>query len=322
MVVEYIIIGAGMSGLNTARKIKEMNLGTQLILEKSRAIGGRMATRRTMNTKFDHGAQFYKLRPDFLDLHKLWLANNLTHQWFASEKGDHWCSSLGMTALAKSMVQPENILLEKQIVTIHSEDKLWKLTTSLEEKFLCKNLVITTPIPQAMRLLEPLISETKSLDKNALSDISKINYSKALVALVTLEGDSKSFPTGYQEFQTGDIFSIADQKKKNLGNIPALTITMSPEFSEKEFEQPEILIIENIIKSINRILPDLKIKELELKKWRYCKADSYYKDSFLELSKNLYLIGDAFGGPGLSGALRSSNTLCNFFLQNKSESQL
>ena len=68
---DYIIIGAGLSGLNIARKIKELELGSVLVLEKSRGIGGRMATRRTLETRFDHGAQFYRVKTDISEIHHL-----------------------------------------------------------------------------------------------------------------------------------------------------------------------------------------------------------------------------------------------------------
>ena len=51
------IIGAGMTGVVCARNLKDAGYET-IIFEKSRGIGGRMATRRTSEgLQFDHGAQ-------------------------------------------------------------------------------------------------------------------------------------------------------------------------------------------------------------------------------------------------------------------------
>lgn len=49
MIKNFIVIGAGLSGLNIARKIKNLNLGSVWVVEKSRGVGGRMATRRIIS---------------------------------------------------------------------------------------------------------------------------------------------------------------------------------------------------------------------------------------------------------------------------------
>lgn len=318
IILDYIIIGAGISGINTADKIRKMRLGNVIILEKSRGIGGRMATRRTLNTKFDHGAQFYKDRPDFSEMHDYWIKNKITHQWFTSDRGDHWCSQLGMTALAKAIAKGLTILLEKQVHELHFENNLWEVHSTKGEKWPCRNLIITSPLPQALKLFEG-IDKKKLLDSAALSDIEKITYTKALIGLVTLEEYFNFSPFGYQEFLSGDIFSITDQKIKGVSEVLALTITMSPHFSENHFEHSDEFCLKKMLESIKTIFPNLKIKEIELKKWRYCKAETFYRNYFLEVYPKLYLIGDAFGGPSLSGSIRSSNELCNQLIKMNSK---
>jgi renalase len=318
MINDFIIIGAGISGLNTARKLDKITSGNLLVLEKSRGIGGRIATRRTLNTKFDHGAQFYKLRPEILELHNLWLENNISHKWFVSEKVEHWCSNMGMTSLAKSVGQNINIQLEKQISTIIFENNQWKLISDKNEEWNCKNLVISSPLPQTLKMLEK-IDKMRLSSQNELTELSKITYSKALVALITLADDSNLNFIEYQEFQSGDIFSISDQKNKNVSHVNALTITMSAEFSENNFDLTDDVISLNITGSIKQNLPKLKIKEFELKRWRYCRPTTNYPNHFLEIYPRIYLIGDAFGGASISGALRSSNALCSYIIKNLSK---
>ena len=62
--------------------------------------------------------------------------------------------------------------------------------------------------------------------------------------------------------------------------------------------------------------PNAKIKNAELKKWRYCQPQTQTKNLFLELAPKLYLIGDAFGGSSLLGSIRSSEALCNFLIED------
>ncbi len=51
------VIGAGLSGLVAARELHECSEVT--VFEKSRGLGGRMATRYGADFEFDHGAQFF-----------------------------------------------------------------------------------------------------------------------------------------------------------------------------------------------------------------------------------------------------------------------
>ncbi|MEY4932043.1 MAG: hypothetical protein RLZZ403_363, partial [Pseudomonadota bacterium] len=65
------IVGAGLAGLACARVL----FGAQYsvtVLEKSRGLGGRIATRRVGRLAFDHGAQYLVVRDagfrDYMDL--------------------------------------------------------------------------------------------------------------------------------------------------------------------------------------------------------------------------------------------------------------
>jgi renalase len=310
MIKNFIVIGAGLSGLNISRKIKNLNLGSVLVVEKSRGVGGRMATRRTLDCRFDHGAQFYRLKSDIKELHQDWKQNGISHEWFISSKGDHWCSSSGMTTFAKSIAKDLEISLEKEIQKIHYENNLWKLTSTKNEEWFCQNLIISSPIPQTVKLLGGAVND------QLLTEIKKINYTKALIALVTLEEDLMIDANGYVEFDSGHYFSISDQRKKGVSDIPALAITMSVDFSEQEFELADELILEKILKLFIIDFPNAKIKGKELKKWRYCQPKTQFNNLFLEIVPSLFLIGDAFGGSSLLGAIRSSEALSNFLIES------
>ncbi|NIR36133.1 MAG: FAD-dependent oxidoreductase, partial [Actinobacteria bacterium] len=50
-----LVIGAGMAGLTAARLLTDRGADV-LVVDKGRAVGGRMATRRVGDAAFDHGA--------------------------------------------------------------------------------------------------------------------------------------------------------------------------------------------------------------------------------------------------------------------------
>ena len=61
------IIGCGISGIFAALYLKKRGLKNIRLFDKSRGVGGRLATRRSSEGKFDHGAQYLKL-DDIYDL--------------------------------------------------------------------------------------------------------------------------------------------------------------------------------------------------------------------------------------------------------------
>jgi len=85
-----VVVGAGISGLLAAKALKEKGW-TVTVLEKSRGVGGRMATRRVGRNKFDHGAQFFTVRGErFAGLVEDWLSAGVATQWtrgFADQEG-------------------------------------------------------------------------------------------------------------------------------------------------------------------------------------------------------------------------------------------
>ncbi|MCE3000724.1 MAG: FAD-dependent oxidoreductase, partial [Betaproteobacteria bacterium] len=55
------VIGAGIAGISCARQLRDAGHAVR-VFDKSRGIGGRMATRRGESGTFDHGAQYFTAR--------------------------------------------------------------------------------------------------------------------------------------------------------------------------------------------------------------------------------------------------------------------
>jgi hypothetical protein len=75
------IVGAGLSGLVCARVLQQAGLRVRLF-DKSRGPGGRLATRRSDDGEFDHGAQYFTARdPRFRAMVDDWLARGAAARW-------------------------------------------------------------------------------------------------------------------------------------------------------------------------------------------------------------------------------------------------
>jgi predicted NAD/FAD-dependent oxidoreductase len=147
----FAVIGAGMAGITCARTLVQAGHRVT-IFEKSRGVGGRMATRDSAFGSFDHGAQYFTARdPRFLaalettpSICKRWSANSvqildeLGHVTAPglSNRDAHWVGVPGMKSLVAAWAAPlkaaGNIEMQTRVMRIEPDAvkaKQWQLRT-------------------------------------------------------------------------------------------------------------------------------------------------------------------------------------------------
>ncbi len=310
---DYIIIGAGMTGLNLGRKISNLRPNSKtLVLEKAKSCGGRMATRRINENKFDHGLQFIEQTDVSLALIQNWQKKDLLKDFSTSENfnlaKNLKCAKSGITSLAKEMAEGLNIQYNFKAIKLSKFHNAWQVIGENNTKYTGQNIILTFPLPQSIDLLT---SSEISFDP----DLKKISYQKAIVYLV--EGFSNSHGLeNYQENKNEDIFSISPQHIKMNLQAQTWTIVMTEKWSDQYFEQSDEQILNLGKEYLSKNLNELKIKSMNLKKWRYSVAKTKWHSLYYTPTDRIYLAGDSFGGPDILGALASSNAICDRILQS------
>ncbi len=301
--MSVLIVGAGLCGLALATALKKINRPAAVV-EKSRGVGGRMATRRSDMAKFDHGAQFYTLSEKIEPLHERWQSRSLVETWFEVDGQKKVSARGGMTSLAKDLAADLDVRVSRKLVRLERIGKEWSAFFEAGEALRAETVVLTSPLPQA---LEILTASGLKFD----SQLSQRVYAKALVALVEAPVHL-DFPIGSRGFwsqPTDHIFSISDQKVKGVSPVAADTVVMTPAFSEANFGQSDEQNLELIRIEILKLSAAFFCQSMDLKKWRYSHPLLRCDDGFAEVQPSLYLAGDAFGGPSLNGAFASANSL-------------
>ena len=274
--VENIIVGAGLTGLLVARDLK-LKSKDFLILEKSKGLGGRIATRRIDELGLDHGAAFLS---DLQDFKKSSNLNFLTSPFGMYLEGS-------MNALPKALSKDLTILKEQKLQLISKSPGGWRLQTEEGMHFDCKNLILTAPVPQALELLAQ-----NALAPDPQHPISQVKYSMALILLAILKDPFQSL--GSTTFEEHQFLLMRERKLHPQG----LVVQCSAEFSQKYFDSSEEAILKEIFSMIKRSpFQPSEMEKFELKKWRYSLAITKYPAPFLELHPQLYLCGDGFGNP-------------------------
>ncbi|TVQ51286.1 MAG: FAD-dependent oxidoreductase, partial [Spirulina sp. DLM2.Bin59] len=99
MVYDFAVVGAGLAGLSIAQQIQAQD-GTVVLLDKSRGVGGRVATRRLHETHLDHGLPYFQAQgPYTRQLIEQYA--HLLHPW--PGKAGTYVAPGGNTAIAKAM---------------------------------------------------------------------------------------------------------------------------------------------------------------------------------------------------------------------------
>jgi renalase len=302
--MSFVIVGAGVCGLWIARTIQDQRWGSVSVLEKSRGVGGRIATRRSDACKFDHGAQFYSLKSPMHRLHERWSQAGLTSSWFEADGNFRMNAPGGLTTLAKNLAEDLDVRLEQKAVRLESRKEGWTILTESGDSFDASTVVLTCPLPQSLELMQ----NSGIRFESALSDI---RYSKALVGLIEGASSPKAIvgEKGYTEFSGDGIFSIADQKTKGVSPAPAWTVTMSPLFSDRHFEKEDSESLAAILTELRRLDPGFSFTRAQLKKWRYSHPFNALSSGFVSPEQGLMVAGDAFGGPSLVGAVKSAEAV-------------
>ncbi|MEM8813571.1 MAG: FAD-dependent oxidoreductase [Pseudomonadota bacterium] len=155
---EIAVIGAGMTGLTCARRLRDAGLSVT-VFDKGRGLGGRLATRRYGDDlAFDHGAQFVKARsPAFQAALGFAVDTGQAGPWIPvhDPKPDVHSSEMivgvpGMNGLVKPMASDLRFHLKTQVTALDRLKEGWRLTAidrAIDTSF--SHVVSTVPAPQA-----------------------------------------------------------------------------------------------------------------------------------------------------------------------------
>jgi renalase len=205
--IDFVVIGAGLAGLTAAQELQQQGLSV-VVLEKSRGVGGRMATRRLpphanpTTTIADHGTCY--LSPQSADFQawledleaqgvmKVWINcldsfNTTTGQWIPDPAlKPCYIGPTGINALPKILATGLEIRFNHRVVSLHL-DRLsnhWHLQIEptaqdpLPATIITKSLILTAPAPQTLELLQPLAGTVFS--KDSLEPIAQATFAPCI----------------------------------------------------------------------------------------------------------------------------------------------
>ncbi|HUG62884.1 MAG TPA: FAD-dependent oxidoreductase [Methylomirabilota bacterium] len=153
------VVGAGIAGLTAARKLAKAGAGVT-VFEKSRGVGGRLATRRVDAAGVDHGAQYVTARePAFKAFAARAKAEGSLAAWSPRGKdGDEeWLVGMPrMSSFVAALVDNFEVVNNRTVTGIRDDGATFTVTfDDATEIGGFGRVVVAVPGPQAFTLLEP-----------------------------------------------------------------------------------------------------------------------------------------------------------------------
>ncbi len=320
-IVDVLIVGAGLCGVTAAREIHAGKRQSWKLIDKARSVGGRMATRRIDDAKFDHGAQFCTVRSsEFRSQVDEWLRLGVCKEWvkgFGNEQEDghprYVCES-GMNHIVKQMAADfpkENIALNEKIVEIEMIDGFISLASETGAKFFSKKLVMTTPLPQATAMLSNFPADQR-LTK-IMSTLSDILYDPCIAIMGFFHPEELPLDKFPAKSLQSPLAFVSDNYSKGLSSKKAsLTVHLSSEASHGLFTAHDEVVVDFVCHELRRHYHLKKVTRpsmVEVHRWRFASPQKTFAEPFLDWSGansvKIYFAGEAFGGPKIEGAYLS-----------------
>ncbi|MGF1512283.1 MAG: NAD(P)/FAD-dependent oxidoreductase [Elainellaceae cyanobacterium] len=321
--IDVAIVGAGLSGLTCACRLAKQ--GHQVaVLEKSRGLGGRLATRRVEAARLDHGAPYLERQGPYTEglIAQMVTAGVVSASPTAVLTRDAQPQSVyvapeGMTAIAKALAADLTVYRQHRVERLKPQSGRWSLdllTANTVRRITAKAIVLAIPAPQAAQLLEtieadevlPLLKAAKAVTFNPCFSVM-VGYTSAV--------NASDFPLGL--LPPGDRhlrWAGFEGQKRELPH-DAVVLQSSLEFARQAIDRlDDGQIAHRLVHAAQAVPRIAKLGQpawTQTHRWRYAFCHQAYLGSCLSTQAPLPLAccGDWCCGveldPGLEQAQRS-----------------
>src|SRR5215210_1254435 len=305
-----LIVGAGLSGLVAARTLQDAGVSVT-VLEKEEKVGGRMRTDLVDDGVFDHGAQFFTVRSErFEEMVRAWISAGVAEEWtrgFANASGERnedgyprYKGTRGMTAVAEYLSQGLDIRTGVEASGLHQSERGWEIAAG-GSNYTAHALVLTPP--SALALVD---GNGITLSPGARQALESISYDPCIAVMALLDGPGEVPEPGGVQIGGDPLFWIADNRKKGISEVPAVTIHAGPEFSREHAGSDDATVARLLLEEAKDYL-GTGVKATAVYHWRYSQPTNAHDEPFVfvEGPPPLVFCGDAYAGPKVEGAVTS-----------------
>lgn len=334
------VIGAGMAGLKAASTLHKTGMSVT-VFEKSRGLGGRLASRRTEFGHFNHGAQYVTARdPGFnaflqeateFNAARNWAPNlhrgqstdtsaNDTLSPIARHVGnlavEQWYQGAPqMNKLIRPLVLPFAIQKQHRITRIEPINKYsFMLHDDLDGTFgPFDGVIVSAPAPQTADILRPLAPRYAPIDEVVMAPCWAV-----------MAAFEKPLPTGFDAMlhPCAEISWAARSTQSNdmfhRRTPDPWVLHASPNWSRAHLEEDKDRVIEKLL-TVLRDASGIKLPELhsvQAHRWRYARTEVPLGISHLNgMNGRVIAAGDWCLGARVEAAWRSGQSAAHAMIE-------
>lgn len=327
---DVAVIGAGLSGLICARALKKA--GHQVcVLDKSRGLGGRIATRRVEDEKapvrVDHGLRYWTSAPEIAPLVDELVAEKVLKPWevsayeilqrevitpaVLSEQWPLYVAPKGMNAVGKYLAQDFNreqdLLLGHRAIAIDSKEGDWRIECEDGQIVMAKRCAIAIPAPQAAHLLKTYaadsLSDPSTAVFQAVQSLKAVDYWPSLTVMAGYDEKYSNDmgeldPNGWMvtdKAGTSTEWVGLDSSKREQSNGPVIVIHSQGTFAQRYIDAGDLQPAASVLLRASARKFRTWIAQpdwFQVHRWRYAFVNIGYANASLEIEPSLICGGD------------------------------
>lgn len=322
------IIGAGISGLTLAHKLKhKFNVS---LFEKANRPGGRVTSKVIGGVDFDYGAQFFTAKSSafqsFVDemqaegIVGMWQGHfiEFDHTAVCSERDwdedyPHYVGTPNMSAIGNWLAEPLTVHYETTVTELEKTGSGWRLFQDTIELGEYDWVVLTMPPPQASQLLA-----VEHPFQTVLSDITM----QACFALRVALNSQHDFGFNAALIRNHDISWISvNNSKPGRPDSPSLVVHARNAWADDHLNDDLNDVKNHMLKCLADIthIEHSQIASSDIKRWVYANAPKQAGPSFLMHQEDqIAVCGDGL----IQGRIESAYVSANKLAQALSASEI
>lgn len=302
---DVLVVGAGLAGLAAARDLTRAGYSVR-ILEKSRGVAGRAATKRLASGGLaDYGAPFFTIRNENLRSFIQPLERKgLVHVWQYGMK--HWNAGTiegsldgyaryvakdGMTTLGKVLrdgepdEQPLEIVQSALVSAVWSNHFGYRAVLENGDIHTARAVLVNTPAPQALALTRSI------LESQTYLALERVKFAPCLALIIALKAKPDvSWNALRLDHPVLSWMGFEHSKRYDLP--PVLVVHANPTWSQAHLEQNQQTIIKPLLEAAQDVLGvQLEVLETIPHRWRFAQVVTPHQSHFIA-QENLFFCGD------------------------------
>ena len=331
---EIAVVGAGVAGLTAARALYDA--GRQVIvLDKSRGLGGRLATRRLGQTHADHGVCYLKAKghafqswiDDLTGRGVLRVWTDRLHNPDRTPEArtlPRYASPEGATAIAKDLAIGLSIDRNQLITHINPIENGWQLISPDPHfQLTATTVILAIPAPQALPLVEAIA------DAEFVRQVRSVEFAPCISAIAAYPterlNDANAIAIQGITFREDPLLGwIGFENTKHIHpHQPSVVIQSDRMFAQEHSESTDLQSIgQQLCDRAAEILNTDWITQpeiLQVHRWKYAFAINPLNAKFLSAKTPypLHCIGDWCTGDRVEDAFSSGSAIASLILQQK-----